>query len=225
MLLLLALGGCAGASVAVQPTELPIPLVEPLPINIGIHLSDELLKFAHTEELAKNGTWRIDIGSAQSLMFENLAAGMFTGHRLITELPTQEKLASGVDAVLVPSISQLQFAIPAQTRSSFFEVWIKYQFQLVRADGSAIAEWPLQAYGKANSHNYGFMEDTANGALQEAARVALRDAMAFFALKFKRVPAISQWLQQLKQSTTLPQVPLQSQTQSQTQPLNVARGK
>ena len=196
------LSGCAGANVAVRSTGLPVPVVEPLPIAMGIQLSDELRSFTYEENIRNYGKFKLAVGPAQDLMFNNLADGMFTSHRLITSAssPASEQTGSAntadLDAILIPRISELQFSIPAQTKSDFFEVWINYNFRLQAPDGTPIAEWPMKAYGRANSRNYGFLEDTDKGALQEAARVALRDAMAVFTFKFKRVPAVQQWLQQ-----------------------------
>jgi|GEM_PF-5831573 len=193
-----------------------VPVVEPLPISVAIHLSDELRTFAHEEAVRDYGTFRIAVGAAQELMFNNLAQGMFANHRLVsgadvtsginpTSLNPADVNSSKIDAILVPNISELQFSIPAQTKSDFFEVWLNYNFRLLTPDGSPIAEWPMKAYGRANKRNYGFLENTPNGALQEASRVALRDAMAVFTFKFKRVPGVQQWLQQYngadKQST------------------------
>jgi len=200
-LVVTVLTGCAGADVAVQSTRLPVPVVDPLPISVGIYLSDELRAFAHEEAIRDYGTFRISVGPAQDLMFNNLAEGLFSSHRFLSAEEagpnaTPGGLASDVNAILIPSIGELQFSIPAQTKSDFYEVWLSYNFQLLSSDGTAIAEWPMQAYGRANMRNYGFLEDTENGALQEAARVALRDAMAVFTFKFKRVPGVQQWLQQ-----------------------------
>ena len=190
-LVLVNLGGCVGANVAVEPTRLPVPVIEPLPVTLGIHLSDELRNYVHEEAIKDNGTYRINVGAAQELMFDNLATGLFRGHRFALT-PTDH--APNTDAILVPSINELQFSIPKQIKSDFFEVWLKYNFELFAPDGSTIAEWPMQAYGRANSRNYGFLEDTDNGALQEASRVALRDAMAVFTFKFQRVPEVQRWL-------------------------------
>lgn len=187
------LGGCAGADVAVQSTRLPVPVVEPLPISVGIHLSDEVRTFAHEEAIRDYGTFKITVGPTQDLMFNNLAEGLFANHRFLADTASRP---NDVNAILVPSIGELQFSIPAQTKSDFFEVWLSYDFQLLSPDGAPIAQWPMKAYGRANARNYGFLEDTENGALQEAARVALRDAMAVFTFKFKRVPGVQQWLQQ-----------------------------
>jgi len=205
VVLQLMLLGCAGADVAVQSTRLPVPLVESLPINVGIHLSDELLTYYHEETVRNHGTFRINVGSAQSLMFDNLATGLFAGHRFID---TPVSAAADLNAILVPTINELQFSIPAQTKSDFFEVWLKYSFQLKTPDGNTIAEWPMQAYGRANSRNYGILEDTDNGALQEASRVALRDAMAVFSFKFQRVPGVKAWLEARTGTTTPPAVEL-----------------
>lgn len=189
--ILVALGGCTGANVAVQSTRLPVPVIEPLPVSLGIHLSDELRTYVHEESIPDNGSYRINIGPAQELMFNNLASGLFRSHRFAA---TPGDHAPDTDAILVPTINELQFSIPRQTKSDFFEVWLKYNFQLFAPDGSTIAEWPMQAYGRANSRNYGFLEDTDNGALQEASRVALRDAMAVFTFKFQRVAEVQRWL-------------------------------
>jgi len=69
--LLFGLGGCGGASVSVPP-ELPVPLVEQIPLAMGIHLSDELLAYAHEEEIEDSGEWTIEFGSAQQLMYATL---------------------------------------------------------------------------------------------------------------------------------------------------------
>jgi hypothetical protein len=98
----------------------------------------------------------------------------------------------GVDAVLVPLIAELQFSTPSQTRTDYFEVWLRYQFQLYSRDGALLGEWPLTAYGKANTQNY--LLSTTEPALQEAALSACRDAMAFFTVQFRTVPVVQQWL-------------------------------
>ena len=195
----LLLVGCAGADIDVPSTRLPVPVVDRLPINVGIHLSDDLRSYAHEETIKDFGTFRISVGPAQQLMFDNLATGLFAQHRFVTP---ENPAGNDLDAVLVPTIEELQFSIPEQTKSDFFEVWVRYNFQFISPNGAMIAQWPMQAYGRANSRNYGFLEDTENAALQEASRVALRDAMAVFTFKFPRVARVNQWLANGKVMTT-----------------------
>jgi hypothetical protein len=37
-----------------------------------------------------------------------------------------------VDGVLTPTIEEVQFSTPDQTRSDYFEVWVRYRFELSR---------------------------------------------------------------------------------------------
>ncbi len=180
---------CGGASVAV-PTEFPVPLVERLPLTMGIHLSPELRKFVHKEKLEQSGEWSIDLGDAQEPMFTNLLTGMFANLRFVGD---PQAPGDDVDGVLVPNITEVQFSIPTQTRSDYFEVWIRYHFELLSGDGQAIADWDLTAYGKANQRNYGGLQGS-QPALQAAALAACRDAMAFFTVQFRGVAPVKDWL-------------------------------
>ncbi len=173
------------------PTEqFPVPLMEKLPLSMGLHLPAELIEYEFFEDLGDAGEYVIDIGDAQPNMFQNLLVGMFTGAELVTDPAAPPP---GVNGVLVPRIAEMQFSTPQQTRTDYFEVWIRYSFQLYSADGAVIGEWPLTAYGKANTQN--FMIATTSPALRQAALNACRDAMAFFTVQFQSVPSVQQWLQ------------------------------
>ncbi|MFK7912583.1 MAG: hypothetical protein AB8B93_01605 [Pseudomonadales bacterium] len=192
-LLTLALGGCLGAQVAVptETTEFPVPLLEPLPIAVGLVLDETLTNYVHTEERPKNGQWRISIGPAQPAMFNNLFAGMFAAHQQVAGSSAADQ-GSVVQGILQPSIEQVQFATPTQTRTDYFEVWIRYQIKLFD-NGKLLGEWPIAAYGKANVQNYGL--SSTSPALQAAAFAACRDAMAYFAVQFQKVPAVKAWIE------------------------------
>lgn len=183
-----SLYGCAGATVTV-PTTFPVPLVEKLPLRMGVHLTPELLDYTHHEELENLGEWTIDLGDAQEPMFRNLLTGMFEDYALVADPRSPD---ANVDAVLVPNIEEVQFSIPSQSRNTYYEVWIKYQFQLYSRDGTLLADFPMTAYGKANEKNYGMQADEP--ALQAAALAACRDAMAFFTTQFQAIPPVKDWL-------------------------------
>jgi len=184
----LALAACGGASVSVPP-ELPVPLVQRIPLTMGIHLPEPLRTYHHEEKIESAGEWSIELGSAQTVMFNNLLSGMFDGVRTVAD---PEVPGGAVDGVLTPTIEEVQFSTPDQTRSDYFEVWVRYRFQLHDRDGTLVGEWPLTAYGKANSRNYGM--NSREPALQAAAISAMRDAMAFFTVQFRSIPAVQSWL-------------------------------
>lgn len=188
LILFVALGtlaGCAGTKKVALEGTFPIPLMNKAPVRLGLHLDDELLSFVYTEEVEKEGEWNVDLGSVQTELFENLAAGLFEAHGVV-----KANAAPGFDGVLKPRIDDLQFSLPAQTRSNFYEVWIRYSFDLYDSNGNAIGNWPLPAYGKASKRDFG----SASAGVEAAAIAACRDAMAFFALNFNKVPPVRQWL-------------------------------
>ena len=92
------------------------------------------------------GNFRIELGSVQVPVFERVFDALFEE---AVALSTMEA-GDGVEAIIVPVFEELQFAIPAQTRSQFFEVWIKYRIDVYDPGGELLAQWPLPAYGKSN---------------------------------------------------------------------------
>ena len=186
----LALAGCSGANVQMEG-EIPTPLVNRLPLRVGLYLEPALVQYVFEEKIQDHGDWRVEVGPMQTKLFRQIAAAMF-----LEAVPVESVTSPGanLDAVLAPSIVEFQIAIPSQTRSEFYEVWIKYMMRLYDTHGTLIAEWPLTAYGKANRGDFGFMENSDTPAIRQATMTALRDAGAFLALRFTSVPEVRAWL-------------------------------
>ncbi|MDE0694159.1 MAG: hypothetical protein OXI55_18175 [Gammaproteobacteria bacterium] len=203
--LLVAMLGCArGASVTVN-TTVPSPLVKPIPVKMGVYFDDALTAYVHVEEVPDHGEYRIDLGASQVPVFERVFDAMFQDVTRIKGkarenenaapfLDALQSSGANVDAVLAPTIEEMQFAIPAQTKGDFYEVWIKYRMKLFATDGTLIADWDLLGYGKANSDNYGSV-GTQDDALGDATIWALRDAAAFLSFYFPTVDGVREWLE------------------------------
>ena len=189
-LVLLTVVGCGGARIDLEG-DFPAPLVEPLPLHMGLYLDPALLSYKHVEKIEQRGTWEVDVGAIQPNLFRAVTHAMFAE---VTEVDAPKAPDAAVDAVLVPAIEEFQMTVPAQTRSNFYEVWIKYQMTLYAPDGSLIARWPLAAYGKSNRDDFGFFEKADDRAVREATVGALRDAGAFLSLRFQRIPGVKAWL-------------------------------
>ena len=110
-----------------EETEFPVPLVPKIPLTMGVHLPPELLDFVHKEDLGDDGIFTIDISDAQATVFRNLFTGMFDQVMLIDESESPEVDVAGT---IVPRITEMQFSTPFQTRTDYFEVWLRYQFEL-----------------------------------------------------------------------------------------------
>ena len=159
--------------------------------------------FTHKETIEKKGSWEVSLGPAQRQLFGNLATGVFQNYRFVEGLNVEAPL----DGVLKPTIAEVQFALPSQTRSDYYEVWIRYEFQLFDRQGNPVGGWKLPAYGKASNKNHG---SSASG-LQAAAMAACRDAMAFFSINFSREPVVRKWISAGK--PLMPPAPVQKPAQ------------
>jgi len=190
LFIVLTLGGCAGANVQMQG-EIPTPLVNRLPVRVGLYLEPALVQYVFEEKIQDHGDWRVEVGPMQKKLFEQITRAMF-----LEAVPVSSIAPAGadLDAVLAPSIADFQISIPSQTRSDFYEVWIKYQMRLYDTHGTLIAEWPLTAYGKANKGDFGFMDNSDKLVIRQATMTALRDAGAFLSLRFSTVPNVRAWL-------------------------------
>jgi hypothetical protein len=168
--------------------KFPAPLIPKIPASIGIHYSDEFKNYVYKEERKERKRWVIDIGEAQNGMFNALLPGMFEHIVKVEEFPDE---TAAVELILVPSVEDFQYTLPSETKITIYEVFIKYNIQAYKPDGTIVADWILPAYGKTPS---GFMQSD-EGALNQAIIVALRDAGASFTMNFAKVPEISAWLE------------------------------
>jgi hypothetical protein len=152
----------------------------------------------------RESDWLVKTGPAQVKFWNTLLNGMFEKVVTLTDDETLHQWEDELDAVLVPSLDDLQYAIPLHTNVKVYEIWMRYRFRLVdpatihdHEDGSLtyhpaehIADWSLTAYGKTPT---AFLV-TDEEAVNTAAVVALRDAGANFVTSFQRVPDIAMWL-------------------------------
>jgi hypothetical protein len=188
------LSGCGPAEVVVQG-NFPPPTIEKLPLTIGIWFDQDFSNHEFYDEAKsrKESSWLVKTGEAQVQMWDSLLSGMFEQVVPMVGRPGPGQMNPSVDAVFIPEVAELQYALPAQTNVKVYEIWIRYRLQLVTTGGDPIAEWSMPAYGKTPT---AFLQ-TDQGAVNLAAVMALRDAGANFATGFPRVPEVQAWLNAL----------------------------
>ena len=191
--LLCLLAGCGARQVVVEG-EFPKPLMSPLPLNMGIWYDEEFANHEFFDEAKgrTESTWIVKTGSAQMQMWDIVLGGLFKNLEQMKNRPGSGEMNQVVDAVLVPKIEELQYAIPAHTNVKVYEIWMRYRFDMVTTAGEQIASWTMTSYGKTPT---AFLQSD-EAAVNLAAVVALRDAGANFATNFTRIPAVREWLEQ-----------------------------
>jgi hypothetical protein len=190
---MLLLAGCGPTQVVVEG-NFPSPLIEPLPLTLGVWYGDDFARHEFFDEAKgrQESSWIVTTGTAQVEMWNTLLAGMF---REVVHLDTEPGPGQSnphIDAVLIPHVDELQYTIPAHTNIKVYEIWMRYRLELLTPDGHPIAEWTMPCYGKTPT---AFLQSDQE-AVNLAAVMALRDAGANFAAHFTQVPAVRDWLQQ-----------------------------
>jgi len=192
-LIALVLLSACGAKQVVVKGNFPSPLMTKLPVTLGVWYVDEFANHEFFDETkSKNESdWIVKTGSAQVEMWDTLLGGMFENLVHVQVKPNPDSVDNMVDAVLIPHVEELQYAIPTHTHIKVYEIWMRYRFELVAASGDPIAEWTMTAYGKTPT---AFLQSD-EAAVNLAAVMALRDAGANFVVNFTRVPDVQQWMQ------------------------------
>ncbi len=163
--------GCT-TSVVVEGS-LPIPLIEKLPIHVGVYYSDAFINYEHKEVLPEAGNYRIDFGDQNMGFFKNLVEALFLQVTVLDSPQLSDAQKAGFDAVLIPEIVDFQFLVPEISTLTFYEASIEYRLTLNDPDGTSIGEWKVIGYGKAEAAMFG-----AGEAVGEATMQAIRDGGA-----------------------------------------------
>ena len=191
--LLLILTACEQSMSLRVESEIPIPVIERMPVKMGVIYQDALRDYVNEENSDDRPNWKIESGSSHLALFEQILSSMF---QEVTEVAGTTAVAT-VDAVLALGVAEMQFALPAETKTDFYEAWVKYDMELHDPDGSRIANWSVTGYGKSSTE---FMKSRDKG-LNAAVNLALRDAGAKFALGFPNVAEVSAWLEHKDQQS------------------------
>ena len=185
------LGACSTQKVVVSG-NFPEPLISPMPLTIGVWYDDAFLNHEFFDEASGRAepSWLVRTGEAQVQMWDTVLDSMFVNFVHMKNKPGEGELNQVVDAVLIPRVDELQYAIPQHTNVKVYEIWMRYHFDLVNNAGEPITDWTMSAYGKTPT---AFLRSDTD-AVNLAAVVALRDAGANFAVNFTRVPGVRDWL-------------------------------
>jgi hypothetical protein len=183
----LAAAGCTKSVSLKVEADVPMPVVAQIPVDIGVLYEDQFREHVYTENTDDRPDWKIESGASQVALFNQLLPPMFRSVKEVAAMPVS---GAAVQAVLSPQIEDMQFALPYETKSDLYEVWIKYNIRLFDPEGRLIASWPVSGYGKSSEELLKSKDEGLNSAMN----LALRDAGAKLALGFDKVADVRSWL-------------------------------
>ena len=187
---LLLLGSCSATTIDISGTY-PAPLVQKLPLTVGVIYDNAFTNHSYIEINDNTGDdqYIINSGASQVALFNTMLPAVFEEVVRLDNMDSASNFAE-LDAVLVPAIEEFQVGLPQKTRLNVYEIWVKYNMRLARANGDYIADWVMTAYGKSPEETF----QSVDAGVNDAANVALRDLAASFALGFSNIPEVNEWL-------------------------------
>jgi hypothetical protein len=181
-------------------TQFPEPVMEAFPLVMGIRYPTELTDFTHNEDPELAPEWTIKLGKANLRMFRALFTGMFiqtvelnnaANESADKENTAEELTTASLDAIIEPSLEEVEFSVPEQSGNDQFTIWLRYNIRITTPEGELITDWRITGYGQEDEGSMGMGDETA---MREAAITALRDVAANIATNFGSAPNVKRTL-------------------------------
>ncbi|MEM1263597.1 MAG: hypothetical protein AAGH76_14435 [Pseudomonadota bacterium] len=170
------LSACGAQNLTVTEAVIPPPLMDPQPYRIAVQYSEGMYDYTHKEEMLGNKQWTIKLGAANKRVYDQILVKLFDDVSFLG--PSEPVPENQYDLVLRPSIQAFEFAIPQQSRTEAYTVWIRYQIEVFNRFGTRVGAWPINAYGKSGAERF-----EGEAAIQRAAVLAMRDAAALLTIR------------------------------------------
>ena len=179
LIVVVMVSACSKTFVVVS--DVPQPLVTQTNMSAKLAYSDEFRAYEYFEKNKKRGLEKVGFGEAQVSVFDRIFGSMF---RLVTGDEQQ------ADIIIEPQVLDFQYSMPSESKSTQFEIWLKYRLKITDRKNQDIADWVVKGYGKTPKTMLGSFLKSFN----TAANIALRDVGAQLAIGFRNQPSIKDYL-------------------------------
>ena len=163
--------------------EFPQPLVIQTAESAQLIYSAEFKNYEYLEKDEKRALKKVSLGEAQVNLFDRIFDSLF-------RLVGAESEAQQADLKIEPQVLDFQYSMPAETKSTQFEIWVKYRLKITGRNGQEIADWVVKGYGKTPKA----MMSSYLKSFNTAANIALRDVGAQLAIGFRNQPSVKSYL-------------------------------
>ena len=200
-LCLVLLSGCTATRLTTE-AQLPPPLIEKLPMRVGIYYSKEFKEYVHRET---RGTieYEINLGPAHVTNIDWLLNAMFTD---VVQVEDPAKIADSNPPfvfVLEPKFEEYSFLTPKDVAGEAFIVTIRYLLALYDGGGARVDSFTLTGYGREKARAMASKEPLA-----VATQRAMRDAGAKVAVELTEQESVRLLMRSAGSFTPLPPPPL-----------------
>ncbi len=179
--LLVALAACTPTRFETT-ADLPPPLIDKIPVVVGVHLPLEFREKVYEEKRERGGEYSIGLGKAQSAGFMRIVTAMFNRVVVVDSPAAAAATDKEIRGVLQPTLDDYAFVTPADSGAPLYAASLRYTVRLYSPTGQLSESWSFTGYGTQAASSFPGKGDEA---LQEATRLAMRDAGAKLAAEFR----------------------------------------
>lgn len=176
LLTLLLLSGCTATKLDTQ-AQLPPPLLEKLPVRVGIHYSKEFAEYVHKETRSQID-YEVTLGPAHVTNLNWLLGAMFAEIVPVEDPTRVGDMRPPLLFVLEPKFEEYSFLTPKDVAGEAFVVTIRYLLTLYDGSGGRVDAFTYTGYGREKARTLASKEPLA-----VATQRAMRDAGAKVAVE------------------------------------------
>jgi hypothetical protein len=174
--ILVPLAACTATKLDAR-AQLPPPLIEQLPVRVGIHYSPEFREYRHTETRG-NIDYEVNLGPAHVTNLDWLLKAMFRELVPVDDPARAAEIRPPVAFVLEPKFEEYSFLTPKDVAGEAFIVTIRYLLTLYDGAGARVDSFTFTGYGREKARTLASKEPLAT-----ATQRAMRDAGAKVAVE------------------------------------------
>jgi hypothetical protein len=174
--LCVALSACTATKLETK-AQLPPPLIEQLPVRVGVHYPEEFRTYVHRET---RGTidYEVTLGEAHVTNLDWLLKAMFREVVPVDDPSRASSVRPPLAFVLEPKFEEFSFLTPKDVAGEAFIVTIRYMLTLYDGNGARVDSFTLTGYGRERARTLASKEPLAI-----ATQRAMRDAGAKVAVE------------------------------------------
>jgi hypothetical protein len=170
------LGACTSTKLDTR-AQLPPPLLEQLPIRVGVYYPQEFREYVHRETRAKID-YEVNLGPAHVTNLDWLLKAMFRDVVHVDDPTRVASVAPPLTLVLEPKFEEFSFLTPKDVAGEAFIVTIRYLLTLYDGAGARVDSFTFTGYGREKARAMSTKEPLAI-----ATQRAMRDAGAKIAVE------------------------------------------
>ena len=177
------LAACTTTSLETK-AALPPPLLEQLPVRVGVHYSDEFRNYVH-KETRGSIDYEVTLGAAHVTNLDWLLKAMFREIVHVDDPTRVGDITPPLAFVLEPKFEEYSFLTPKDVAGEAFIVTIRYLLTLYDGGGARVDSFAFTGYGREKARTLASKEPLA-----VATQRAMRDAGAKVAVELTDQDAV-----------------------------------